>query len=158
MRGSVAVARLHALLELLPAALDKRLGVGGVTAFEHTLLDALSHRGQEPMRLSELARQTNATLPRTSRVATGLEKRGLITRSTCPEDGRATNAALTSLGTDTHARSRVLYANAVRELVFAGLEQLPGGGIAQLTALSSAVLANLDPEHPAGPTESSNAR
>lgn len=147
----VAIARLHALLELLPTALDKRLGAGGVTAFEHTLLDALAEREGHRMRLSELARKTNATLPRISRVATSLEKRGLIERSPCPEDGRATNAVLTERGAATHERSRELYADAVRELVFEGLNQLPGGGIPQLTDLTFAMLTSLDPEHPRSP-------
>lgn len=144
----VAIARLHALLELLPTALDKRLGAGGVTAFEHTMLDALAERDGHRMRLSELARKTNATLPRISRVATALEKRGLIERAPCPEDGRATNAVLTELGAATHETSRELYTDAVRELVLEGLGQLPGDGVAQLTDLTFAVLTSLDPDHP----------
>ncbi|MCS3429011.1 MarR family winged helix-turn-helix transcriptional regulator [Leucobacter aridicollis] len=144
----VAVARLHAMLELLPTALDKRLGDAGVTAFEHTLLTALVEREARRMRLSELARTTNATLPRISRVATSLEKRGLIERAPCPEDGRATNAVLTAAGVATQQRSRELYDDAVRELVFAGLAQLPGDGVAQLTDLTLAVLTSLDPDHP----------
>lgn len=144
----VAVARLHALLELLPTALDKRLQKGGVTAFEHTLLDALAEHEHQRMRLSALARKTNATLPRISRVATSLERRGLIERTPCPEDGRATNATLTELGAETHEKSRVLYADAVRELVLEGLGQLPGDGVAQLTDLTFAVLTSLDTERP----------
>ena len=143
----VAIARLHALLELLPTALDKRLGEGGVTAFEHTLLDALADREGHRMRLSELARKTNATLPRISRVATSLEKRGLIERAPCPEDGRATNALLTPTGLAAHAQSRELYADAVRDLVLAGLDKLPGDGVAQLTDLTYAILTSLDSEH-----------
>lgn len=85
----VAIARLHALLELLPTALDKRLSEAGVTAFEHTLLTALAEREGNRMRLSELARKTNATLPRISRVATSLEKRGLM--SAPPARRRAGN-------------------------------------------------------------------
>lgn len=142
----VAVARLHALLELLPTALDKRLHQGGVTAFEHTLLDALAEQEGQRMRLSALAHKTNATLPRISRVATSLERRGLIERTPCPEDGRATNATLTALGATTHELSRTLYADAVRELVLEGLAQLPGDGVAQLSELTLAVLTSLDTE------------
>lgn len=153
----VAIARLHALLELLPTALDKRLSEVGVTAFEHTLLAALAEREGNRMRLSELARKTNATLPRISRVATSLEKRGLIERSPCPEDGRATNAVLTASGVKTHERSRELYADAVRELVLEGLTALPGDGVAQLTDLTLAVLTSLDPDHPRLPRATSPA-
>ena len=38
----VAVARLHALLELLPTALDQHLAPAGLTSFEFTLLEALA--------------------------------------------------------------------------------------------------------------------
>lgn len=144
----VAIARLHALLELLPTALDKRLGTGGVTAFEHTLLDTLAESDEKRLRLSELARKTNATLPRISRVASALERRGLIERMPCPEDGRATNAVLTELGASTHEHSRVLYTDAVRELVLEGLKQVPGDGVALLTDLTYAMLSSLDTELP----------
>lgn len=140
----VAIARLHALLELLPTALDKRLAVAGVTAFEHTLLDALALSDEHRMRLSELARKTNATLPRISRVVSSLERRGLIERAPCAADGRATNAVLTATGLAAHEASQALYASAVRELVLEGLGKLPGDGVAQLTDLTYAVLTSLD--------------
>lgn len=146
----VAVARLHAMLELLPTALDKRLGAVGITSFEHTLLDTLEQNDAHRMRMSELARKTNATLPRLSRVASSLERRGLIERAPCPEDGRATNAVLTPLGVQVHEQSQALYASAVRELVLEGLGRLPGDGVAQLTDLTYAVLTSLDTEHPRG--------
>lgn len=142
----VAIARLHAMLELLPTALDKRLGAAGVTAFEHTLLDALAHSDERFIRMSELARKTNATLPRLSRVVTSLQRRGLIERVPCPSDGRATNAVLTLRGAEVHEQSQDLYAAAVRELVLEGLGWLPGDGLAQLTDLTYAVLSSLDTE------------
>lgn len=144
----VAVARLHAMLELLPTALDKRLGAVGVTAFEHTLLDALAQNDAQRMRMSELARKTNATLPRLSRVASSLERRGLIARVPCSEDGRATNAVLTERGVEVHEQSQLAYAAAVRELILTGLGRLPGDGVALLSDLSYAILTSLDTEHP----------
>lgn len=146
----VAVARLHAMLELLPTAFDKRLGAVGITAFEHTLLDALAHSEAHRMRMSELARKTNATLPRLSRVASSLERRGLIERAPCAQDGRATNAVLTDRGVEVHEQSQLIYADAVRELVLEGLGRLPGDGVAQLTDLTYAVLTSLDAERPRG--------
>lgn len=146
----VAVARLHAMLELLPTAFDKRLGVVGITAFEHTLLDALMQSEAHRMRMSELARKTNATLPRLSRVVSSLERRGLIERAPCPEDGRATNAVITERGLEVHEQSQLIYADAVRELVFEGLGRLPGDGVALLTDLTYAVLTSLDTEHAQG--------
>ena len=73
----VAVARLQALLELLPTALDRQLQSAGVTAFEYTLLEALAESEYRRLRLSALAARTNATLARLSRVVTSLERKGL---------------------------------------------------------------------------------
>lgn len=146
----VAVARLHALLELLPTALDKRLAPLGITAFEHVLLERLAESEEHRLRLSALASRTNASLPRISRVASSLERRGLIERAPCPEDGRATNAVLTARGAELHGRSRDLYAAAVRELILDGLAVLPGDGVAGLAELAYAVLGSLDPERRGG--------
>lgn len=146
----VAIARLHALLELLPTALDKRLRPAGITGFEYTLLESLAEAEGNFMRMSAVATKTNATLPRISRVVSSLERRDLIERAPCAEDARATNIVLTDLGRSTHAHSRELYAEAVRELVLDGVETLPGNGTSQLASLSYAILSSLDPEGKGG--------
>ncbi len=141
----VAIARLHALLELLPTALDKRLRPAGITAFEYTLLESLSEADGHRMRMSEVAAKTNASLPRLSRVANSLERRGLTERSACAEDARATNLVLTELGAEAYRLSQDLYAAAVRELILDGLRGLPGDGVANLSNTAYAVLSSLDP-------------
>lgn len=146
LRERVAIARLHALLELLPAALDRHLAPAGITSFEYTLLDALESDPTQRLRLSNLAGRTNATLPRLSRVVSSLERRGLVERSACPEDGRATNAALTPLGAQLVVETRERYAAAARSLILDGLATLPGDGVAQLTDVSFAILGALDPD------------
>lgn len=147
LRERVAIARLHALLELLPAALDRHLVPAGITSFEYTLLDTLEADPTHRLRLSALAGRTNATLPRLSRVVTSLERRGLVVRSACPEDGRATNAALTPLGATLVVETRARYAAAARTLILDGLATLPGDGVAQLSEVSFAILGALDPDH-----------
>ncbi|GAA2182576.1 hypothetical protein GCM10009785_22420 [Brooklawnia cerclae] len=139
----VAIARLHALLELLPTALDRELASIGLTSFEYTLLEALSEAEHHRLRLSALASRTNATLPRLSRVVTALERKGLVVRAPCAEDGRATNALLTDAGLAAHRAARPRYAEAVRSLVLSGLDE---SGIHQLADLSYAILAKLDPD------------
>ncbi|GGC96485.1 hypothetical protein GCM10011512_24360 [Tersicoccus solisilvae] len=139
----VAIARLHALLELLPTALDKELAPAGLTSFEYTLLESLREAPHHRMRLSALAARTNATLPRLSRVVTGLERKGLVERAPCAEDGRATNAVLTAAGVRAEEQSRSRYASAVRRLI---LDGLGAGGVDQLADLSYGILAKLDPE------------
>jgi DNA-binding MarR family transcriptional regulator len=138
----LAVARLQAMLELLPVALDRQLLEAGLTAFEYTLLEALSESDGGWLRLSTLALRTNATLPRLSRVVTGLERKGLLERRPCPADARATNAVLTADGVAAYRRSRGLYAQAARVMILDGLD---AAGVDQLAELTLAILTNLDP-------------
>lgn len=139
----VAVARLHALLELLPTALDKELAPAGITSFEFTLLEALHEADGQRLRLSALASRTNATLARLSRVVTSLERKGLVLRAPCVEDGRATNAVLTDSGCTVYLESIGLYADAVQRMVLDGLDD---DGVGQLASLSFAILSRLDPD------------
>ena len=139
----VAFARLRALLELLPSELDRQLATTGLTSFEFTLLEALNEADLHRLRLTALASKTNATLPRLSRVVTGLEKKGLVTRAACEEDGRATNAILTSAGAAAFADSRPLHDGAVRDMVLDGLDD---DGVQSLAALTLSMLNKLDPE------------
>ena len=134
----VAVARLHALLELLPTALDKELAPAGITSFEFTLLEALHEADGRRLRLSALAARTNATLARLSRVVTSLERKGLVLRAPCEEDGRATNAVLTDAGDTAFLESSGLYADAVQRMVLDGLDDT---GVDQLASLSFAILS-----------------
>lgn len=139
----VAVARLQALLELLPSALDRQLVSVGVTAFEYSLLEALAESELKRMRLSALAARTNATLARLSRVVTSLERKGLVERMPCPADSRATNAVLTPAGEQAYVQSRGLYGEAVRALV---LDALDPADVEDLARMTLAVLTKLDPE------------
>ena len=139
----IAVARLHALLELLPTALDRELAATGLTAFEHSLLEALDEADGGRLRLSALAARTNATLPRLSRVVTALERKGLVERAPCAEDGRATNAVLTAEGVRAYAAARPVYERAVRTKILDGLD---AAGVDDLAELAFAILGRLDPE------------
>jgi DNA-binding MarR family transcriptional regulator len=139
----VAVARLQALLELLPTALDRQLQSAGVTAFEYTLLEALAESETKRLRLSALASRTNATLARLSRVVTSLERKGFVERVPCPADARATNAVLTPAGERAYAYSRDLHADVVRALV---LDALAPADLDDLSRVTLAILTKLDPE------------
>ena len=61
--------------------------------------------------------QTNATLPRLSRVVSRLEERGLVVRQQCPSDARATNAVLTTAGAEHVASSQDAIEGVLRDLV-----------------------------------------
>ena len=139
----VAVARLHALLELLPTALDRHLASAGLTSFEFTLLEALHEAEASRLRLSALASRTNATLPRLSRVVTGLERKGFVERVACEADGRATNAVLTAAGERAYAAGQPLHDQAVRDMILDGLGD---DGVTRLAELSYLILTRLDPD------------
>ena len=135
--------RLVAVLELLPGALDAQLRRdAGLNEFEYYVLAMLSEAHARTLRMTELARQTNATLPRLSHVVTRLEERGLVTRFPCPEDRRATNAQLTDNGWATVAAAAPGHVDNVRQLV---IDALTDEQVDQLAAIGDAVLARLDP-------------
>src|SRR6476469_8110724 len=135
--------RLMAVVELLPAALDSPLRrEAGLTHFEYFVLAMLSEAPDHTLRMTALAQRTNATLPRLSHVVRRLEDRGLVERFPCPEDGRATNARLTTAGWDTVVATAPGHVNKVRELV---LDPLSPAQVAQLRGIGDALLTVLDP-------------
>ncbi|GAA1706061.1 hypothetical protein GCM10009808_25060 [Microbacterium sediminicola] len=138
-----AVARLRALLELLPSALDKELAPAGITFFEYAVLESLAESENHRMRLSALASRTNATLPRLSRVITGLERKDYVLRAPCEADGRATNAVLTDAGGAALEGALPLYTSAVRSKMLDGLEPETVDSLAEL---SLELLRRLDPD------------
>ena len=141
---SAAWMRLIAVLELLPAALDTQLRrEADLTNFDYYVLAMLSQAPDHTLRMTELARQTNATLPRLSHVVKRLEGRGLVERFPCPEDKRATNARLTATGWATVQEAAPRHVAWVREHVIDALTQTQ---VAQLTAITDAILGRLDPE------------
>ena len=136
--------RLVALLGLLPAALDAQLHRDeGLTLFEYLCLAMLSEAPERTLRMTALAARTNATLPRLSRVISGLEQSGLVVRRPCPEDRRATNAALTPAGWDKIVQAAPGHVAAVRELV---IDPLTPSQLAQLGRSCDRLLSRLDPD------------
>src|SRR5690348_17751839 len=137
-----AWVRVIALLELVPGVLDSQLRRdAGLTNFEYYVLAMLSEAPERTLRMTTLAAQTNATLPRLSHVVRRLEGRGLVERFPCPEDGRATNARLTEEGWSTVERTAPGHVANVREHV---IDALTPEQIDQLTTIMDAVLQRLD--------------
>ena len=92
--------------------------------------------------MTALAAQTNATLPRLSRVVSRLEARGYVVRKPCPEDGRATNATLTETGWEKVVRAAPGHVATVRAYV---IDALSPDQVAQLADICQRLLVNLDP-------------
>jgi DNA-binding MarR family transcriptional regulator len=132
------------VLELLPAVLDSQLrSQSGLTHFEYFVLAMLSEAPDRTLRMTALAHLTNATLPRLSHVVRRLEVRGLIDRSPCPEDGRATNARLTDAGWDAVVAAAPGHVDAVRRHV---VDALTPEHLEQLRGITDALLIRLDPD------------
>lgn len=142
-RELAAWVRLVAVVELLPGALDSQLRRDSrLTHYEYFLLAALSEAPTHTLRMTRLAARTNATLPRLSHVVSRLEARGLVERSPCAEDGRATNARLTDLGFETLKAAAPGHVEAVRQIV---LDPLSSAQVDQLRDITEAILGRLDP-------------
>lgn len=136
--------RLIAVVELLPGVLDTQLRRdSGLSHYEYLVLAMLSEAQDRRLRMTALAARTNATLARLSHVVTRLEGRGLVRRSPCPEDGRATNAMLTEAGWDAVVAAAPGHVETVRTAVFDGLTR---DQVGQLGAVAGAILARVDPE------------
>jgi len=138
-----AWVRLAAVLELLPGVLDTQLRRDAdLLHFEYFTLAMLSEASDRTLRMTELARQTNATLPRLSHVVGRLQDRGFIERFPCPEDRRATNARLTDAGWAKVQDAAPGHVATVRQHV---VDALTCEQVTQLTAITDAILDRLDP-------------
>lgn len=135
---------LLAVAELLPSALDSQLRRDShLTHFDYQVLAMLSEAPERSLRMTTLAQRTSATLPRLSHVVERLEARGLVARAPDENDARATNARLTGTGWDTLVAAAPGHVRTARALV---IDALTDEQVAQLEAITAALLARLDPE------------
>jgi DNA-binding MarR family transcriptional regulator len=143
-KGELATwVRLVAVLELLPNVLDSQLRRdAGLTNFDYYVLAMLSEADDRTLRMTALAAQTNAALPRLSHVVRRLEERGLVERMPCPEDKRATNARLTDDGMSKVQEAAPGHVANVREHV---IDALSPEQVEQLGEIADALLTRLDP-------------
>ena len=136
--------RLVAVVELMPGVLDAQLRRdAGLSHFDYFVLAMLSEAPGRSLRMTALARRTNATLPRLSHVVQRLEARDLVQRFPCPEDRRATNVRLTAAGWEAVVAAAPGHVATVREHV---LDPLSRSQLKQLTTIGDALLTRLDPE------------
>lgn len=125
---------LVAILVRLPAALDAQLRRdAGITHFEYQVLAILSESSERTLRMSDLAGRVESALPRLSQVVARLEKRGWVTRTPDPDDGRYTLASLSDEGMAKVVETAPGHVATVRSLVFdpltkTQLRQLQEGG------------------------------
>jgi len=138
---SAAWLGLMGVCEVLPSALDAQLQRDAdITHFEFMVLSAVRLAPDSTMRMSHVARATNATLPRLSHVCSRLEKRGLVERLPCAVDKRATNLHLTNAGRAVLIRSIPGHIVTARELV---IDALTPEQLTQLASITAAIDARL---------------
>ncbi|WP_104163490.1 MarR family winged helix-turn-helix transcriptional regulator [Cryobacterium sp. N22] len=145
--------RFVAVVELVPGLLDSQLQRDSdLSHFEYYVLAMLSEAPDHTLRMTGLSSMTNSSLPRLSHVVRRLEDRGLVQRTPCPSDRRATNASLTEEGWAVVQAAAPGHVRTVRENV---IDPLTDEQIAQLDAISNQLLMKLDPTNrlnPGSPT------
>lgn len=137
----LAWRELVALTTRLPAALDTQLQRdAGLTHFEYFVLAVLSEAPKRQLQLNALAKQANSSLSRLSHVVTKLEKAGWVRRKAIV-GGRGSLAVLTAAGHTKLTAAAPGHVDAVRTLVFDGLDATQ---VRQLLDLGTALVTQLD--------------
>lgn len=136
--------RLQAVLQLLPAALDSQLRHDAqFTHVEYYALAMLSDAPHQQLQMKELAGHTNSSLPRLSRVISGLESEGYVERIPNSRDARATDVRLTPRGQEALTQAAPGHVNKVRETVF---DPISSEDVSTLVRICDAWLDVLDPD------------
>lgn len=131
-----------ALMTRLPGALDTQLQrESGVTHFEYWVLTLLSEEPGHRLQMSELAHKANASLSRLSHVVSKLERMGWAQRS-ATAGRRGVHAVLTDAGYLKVVEAAPGYLEAVRHLVFDGLDDAQKAQVADLGELLAERLAD----------------
>lgn len=112
----------------------------GVTHFEYFVMELLTQEPGHRLQLSELASKANASLSRLSHVVTKLERLGWAKRESM-RGRRGAHAVLTEAGYRKVEEARPGYLEAVRGLVFDGLDDTR---TEELVELGELLVAQLD--------------
>lgn len=126
----------------LHAELHRRLQAeSGLSLADFDVLVALTDRPDERARVLELATSLDWEKSRLSHHLARMQKRGLIGREECDDDGRGNYVVLTADGRAAIDAAAPGHVETVRELVF---DALPADDLAALGRIAEAVLARVD--------------
>lgn len=132
----------------LPLALGRQLQKdSGLSLQDFAVLASLSEAADEELRVAALADVLQWERSRLSHHLGRMERRGLIKRRECPEDGRGALVALEPLGRRKTQEAAPGHARFVRRLLFGGLDP---EGLRALDDLTRGVLARLADSEPTG--------
>jgi DNA-binding MarR family transcriptional regulator len=133
---------------LLPAALHRELQLdAGLSLPDFDVLVQLTDTPDGRVRVNDLARTLSWERSRLSHHVTRMERRGLVRREGCTDDGRGAFVVLTPEGRAAIERASPGHVRAVRALVF---DALTGQEVDVLGAVVDKVLARLDEGPAAG--------
>ena len=108
------------------------MGAHGLTLSDYDVLVQLARAPERKLRNIDLAKAVVLTRSGVTRLVDGLEKDGLVARSSCPSDKRGSFVALTERGLDRLRSATGTHVAGVRELF---VERLGQEGVEQMDAL-----------------------
>jgi DNA-binding MarR family transcriptional regulator len=130
------------ILKVLPRLLDSDLIRGvGLTASEYTTIMHLSEAPNRQLRMADLARATDLSASRTTRLVDDLQSRGLVSKTTSSSDARGNVARLTPRGMAKMRSAWPVHLASVRRHFFNHVD--PGDIVRAAKALSE-VAARLE--------------
>ena len=133
---------LAKVIVTLPWAIECQLQRdAGLRFLEYYVLARLSEDPEHTLRMSELAKLTDASLSRLSHLMKRLEARGLVRREPDPEDGRFTNAIMTRAGYQLLVASAPGHVARVRSLV---IDALSPAELRQLRSTAERLLVRIE--------------
>ncbi len=125
------------------AALNRQLQAdSGLSLTDWDVLVALTADHSGSQRVSDLAHTLGWERSRLSHHATRMQKRGLLERVECPEDGRAAIYHLTEAGWQASRAAAPKHVQTVRQLF---LDPLDPAHIASMTEALQLIIAQLEP-------------
>jgi DNA-binding MarR family transcriptional regulator len=109
---------------VLPATLHRELqSDAGLSLPDFDVLVQLTDSAEGRVRVSDLARALHWERSRLSHHVTRMERRGLVRRQECPQDGRGAFVVLTAQGRATIERAAPGHVQTVRGLMFDALTE-----------------------------------
>jgi DNA-binding MarR family transcriptional regulator len=122
--------------------LEARLmGAHGLTLSDYDVLVQLARSPERKLRNIELAKAVVLTRSGVTRLVDGLERDGLVHRSSCPSDKRGSFVQITDTGVERLREAASTHLDAVRELFLAPLGD---NGRAEMDALLGALPGGAD--------------
>jgi DNA-binding MarR family transcriptional regulator len=126
----------------LTARLHRQLqSESGLSLTDFDVLVQLTDQPEPHMRIGELAQALQWEKSRLSHHLARMQRRGLVTREECPDDGRGANIALTDHGRAAIGHAAPAHVDTVRELVF---DQLTDDQVDTLGMIAEQVLSRLN--------------